>query len=76
MSHPPVPQCDSLGDMPAEEFRAAGHRLIDWVADYLEHAERFPVLAQTAPGALRRAIPAQAPDKAQPMEDIWRDFEQ
>jgi aromatic-L-amino-acid decarboxylase len=65
-----------LGDMPAEEFRAAGHRLIDWVADYLEHLERYPVLAQTAPGALRRVLPAKAPDKAQPMEAIWRDFEQ
>ena len=64
-----------LGDMPAEEFRAAGHRLIDWVADYLEHADRYPVLAQTSPGALRRELPIQAPDKPQPMDDILRDFE-
>jgi aromatic-L-amino-acid decarboxylase len=65
----------TLGDIPAEEFRAAGHRLIDWVADYLENAERYPVLAQTTPGALRRRLPAHAPEAAEPLDRILADFE-
>ncbi|MGH9804591.1 MAG: pyridoxal phosphate-dependent decarboxylase family protein [Candidatus Acidiferrales bacterium] len=76
MPEQPMPPENFHGDMPAEEFRAAGHRLIDWVADYLEHAERYPVLAPTAPGAVRRVMPAKAPDQSQPMDVILRDFEQ
>ena len=37
-------------DEDAVEFRAAGHRMIDWVADYLEGVERYDVLSRLAPG--------------------------
>jgi len=76
MSDQPMPVEKFLGDMPAEEFRATGHRLIDWVADYLEHSERYPVLARTTPGAVRRVMPAQAPAESHPMDVILRDFEE
>jgi aromatic-L-amino-acid decarboxylase len=61
--------------MPPEEFRRAGHQLIDWVADYLERTDRFPVLAQTTPGALRRQLPAEAPEQPEPLDTILKDFE-
>ena len=31
--------------MNAESFRRDGHQLIDWIAEYLAHPERYPVLA-------------------------------
>ena len=70
-------QTPPLGDMPAEEFRAAGHKLIDWVADYLknENVERYPVLAQTKPGDTRRSLPESAPEKGEPMDAMMADFE-
>ena len=68
--HPPA-----LGDMPPEEFRRAGHRLVDWVADYLEHSDRYPVLAQVAPGDVRRALPEQPPEGTVPLDVILEDFE-
>ncbi|MBI2955945.1 MAG: amino acid decarboxylase [Acidobacteria bacterium] len=71
----PSRSSDSLLDMPGAEFRAAAHRLVDWVADYLENTDRYPVLAQTAPGALRRQLPAQAPDDPEPLDTILADFE-
>lgn len=77
MSHSPdslLPEGEA-GDMPSAEFRAAGQRLIDWVADYLEHTDRYPVLAQTAPGALRRQLPAQAPEQPESLDTILADFE-
>lgn len=65
----------SLGDMSPEEFREYGHRVVDWVAGYLAHPERYPVLARTEPGALRRALPAVPPAGPEPMDAILADFE-
>jgi len=64
-----------LGDMPSDEFRAAGHALVDWIATYLEEAERYPVLAQVAPGDVTRALPAAAPSTGEPFAGIFADFE-
>jgi aromatic-L-amino-acid decarboxylase len=64
-----------LGDMDAEEFRRHGHALIDWVADYLADAEKYPVLAQVRPGELRAQLPATPPERGEPMDEIVRDIE-
>jgi len=61
--------------MPAEEFRAAGHALVDWLADYLEHSERYPVLAQVQPGAIARSLPDAAPVEGEPIDAILGDLE-
>jgi aromatic-L-amino-acid/L-tryptophan decarboxylase len=58
-----------------EDFRAAGHHLVDWIADYLEHAERYPVLAQVAPGDITHALPSRAPEDPEPFDAIMSDFE-
>ncbi|MGH7444123.1 MAG: pyridoxal phosphate-dependent decarboxylase family protein, partial [Longimicrobiales bacterium] len=64
-----------IGDMDADAFRRFGHRLIDWVADYLEDPERWPVLARTTPGALVRALPDAPPEAPEPFERVLDDFE-
>jgi len=33
-----------------EEFRTHGHALIDWIAEYLEGVEQYPVASQVQPG--------------------------
>jgi aromatic-L-amino-acid decarboxylase len=60
--------------MSPEEFRAYGREVIDWIANYLEGAEEYPVLAQIQPGALVDALPASAPERGQPMDEILADF--
>jgi hypothetical protein len=40
-------------DMTTDEFRAIGHRLIDWIADYRAGIAGRPVMARTAPGDVR-----------------------
>jgi aromatic-L-amino-acid decarboxylase len=54
--------------MDAQEFRCLGHQLIDWVADYRESIERFPVMSQVQPGAVRAAFAAQPPQQGQGMD--------
>lgn len=60
--------------MPPEEFRRYGHQVVDWIADYLAHPERYPVLPDVQPGALLDALPRTAPEQGEPMEAILDDF--
>ena len=68
-------QTGAVGDMDTEAFRRYGHQVVDWMADYLANAGTYPVLAQTAPGAIRRALPTQPPVHAEAMEDILADVD-
>jgi aromatic-L-amino-acid/L-tryptophan decarboxylase len=61
--------------MDPADFRAAGHTLVDWIADYLQHPGRYPVLARVAPGDIRGALPAAAPEAGEPFEAMLADFE-
>lgn len=63
-----------MADMPPEEFRKWGHALVDWVAEFLSHPERYPVLSQVKPGEVRSKIPASPPERGESMEEIFRDF--
>jgi aromatic-L-amino-acid decarboxylase len=62
-------------DMDAEEFRQAGYRVIDWIAQYLEDPEQFPPLPKLVPGEFRSRIPAHPPTEAEPISRILDDFE-
>ena len=64
-----------LGDMPADEFEEYGRRAVGWIAGYLAHPERHPVLARVAPGDIKRALPAKPPAQGESMEAILADFE-
>lgn len=61
--------------MDASEFRRRGHELIDWIADYRESVASRPVLAPTAPGDVRGALPSSPPERPEPFEDIVADLD-
>jgi len=60
----------------ADEFRRAGHELIDWIAAYLEGVEQYPVLAQVQPGDIRAKLPRHPPQQGEPFDDIIRDVDE
>ncbi|MBL8212346.1 MAG: amino acid decarboxylase [Bryobacterales bacterium] len=62
-------------DMSPEAFRAAGHRVVDWIADYLADPRRYPIQPDRKPGELIDALPSHAPEQGEPIEAILRDFE-
>ncbi len=69
-------QPDATSDMDPQTFRKYGHQVVDWMADYLAGVGDYPVLAQTAPGDIRRSLPAQPPQQPEAMEAILTDFDQ
>jgi aromatic-L-amino-acid decarboxylase len=64
----------ALGEMNLDEFRRHGHELIDWIADYLEHPEQFPVLSRCRPGEILAQLPKSPPARSETMEQILADF--
>ena len=61
--------------MTAEEFRRHGHALIDWLADYYDNVEKYPVLSQVEPGWVRAQLPDVAPEQPEPFENILADLD-
>jgi aromatic-L-amino-acid decarboxylase len=61
--------------MHTADFRRHGHELVDWIADYFDHVERYPVLSRVKPGEIASALPDQAPEDGEPFESIMADFE-
>lgn len=63
------------GDMNAKEFRRFGHELIDWISDYFDRIEDFPVLSQIEPGDLKADLPAVPPAQGESMAAIIADVD-
>jgi aromatic-L-amino-acid decarboxylase len=58
-----------------EDFRRAGHDVVDWIAHYLEHTRDYPVLPKVKPGELTDALPRSAPEKGESYRAMLQDFE-
>lgn len=59
--------------MSSEEFRKQGKQMIDWIADYYENVENYPVLSQVKPGDIKNQLPEIAPDESESMDQIMSD---
>jgi len=60
--------------MSPDEFRASGHQVVDWIADYLRDIRDLPVLPDVQPGALIDRLPASGPEHGESMDAILADF--
>jgi aromatic-L-amino-acid decarboxylase len=61
--------------MNTKDFRRHAHEIVDWMADYMESVESYPVRSQVQPGAIAAQLPAAAPNAPESMDAIMRDFE-
>jgi aromatic-L-amino-acid/L-tryptophan decarboxylase len=57
------------------EFRAAAHKAVDWIADYLEQIDRYPVLSRCRPGDVGAGFAKQPSVEGRPLEELLREFE-
>jgi aromatic-L-amino-acid decarboxylase len=65
----------TLGDIAPDEFRRQARRVIQWIGDYLEHPERFPVVPRVVPGEIAGSIPTEPPVEAESLDVVLDDFE-
>ena len=59
-----------MSAMSPDEFRAAGHTLIDWIADYRATLEQRPVRAQVEPGEVLARFPSEPPEQAGSFDEL------
>jgi aromatic-L-amino-acid decarboxylase len=71
----PLPPPPPTGDLPLEVFELQTQRLAAWIADYLRHPERHPVLAQVTPGQVAASLPDAMPAAAEAIESIMADLD-
>jgi aromatic-L-amino-acid decarboxylase len=57
-----------------EEFRKHAHQMADWMADFYENIESYPVKSKARPGEIIDQLPFSAPEKGESMEAIFEDF--
>ena len=62
--------------MDHNEFRKYAHKVVDWMADYLETVEKYPVKSQVKPKDIIKKLPLNAPIKGENFEKIFADFEE
>ncbi len=62
--------------MSTEQFRKEGKRIIDWIADYYENVENFPVLSQVSPGEIIASLPDNPPQKGESVDAMMRDIDE
>ena len=60
--------------MNSEQFRREAHKMVDWMADYMENVEDYPVKPKVKPGDILKQIPKKAPDQPESFEEIFDDF--
>jgi aromatic-L-amino-acid decarboxylase len=63
------------GDLPIEEFRRYAAQLVDWIAEYLAHPERFPVVPAVRPGDVAAQLPPAPPARGESLADVLADVE-
>ena len=62
--------------MQYDEFRQAGHKLIDYIADYLERVENKPLFNDVEPSFLNELFNEEVPNNPQSLEAIHKTLEE
>ena len=57
------------------QFREEGKKLIDWIADYYEQVEQYPVLSQVKPGEIKKQLPEMPPLSGEPFDKMLADVD-
>jgi len=63
---------DEPAHMTPAEFRALGHRMVDWIADYMGRVDELPVCSRVEPGWVLARLPEHPPERGMASSgDSW-----
>ena len=63
-------------DIGKENFLKHSKEVIDWIVQYLENMDQYPVLARTKPGEIKSQLPQMPPETPESFDQILSDFDQ
>ena len=63
-------------DPTTTDFRATGHKLVDWIADYFERIDDYPVLSRVQPGDVEKQFASSASVDGKSYDALLAEFEQ
>lgn len=61
--------------MHTSDFRRYARQLADWMADYFENVEQYPVKPPVQPGDIKKQLPPGPPLQGEPFEQLMADFD-
>jgi aromatic-L-amino-acid decarboxylase len=61
-------------DPSVTEFRAAAHAAVDWIADYFQNIDSFPVLSRVQPGDIAKQFASAASEEGKPYDALLAEF--
>ncbi len=59
-----------------KKFREHAHQFVDWMADYLENIDSYPVKSNVKPGEIIDSIPSHPPIHSENINQIFEDFKE
>ena len=59
-----------------DEFRKHAHELVEWMADYMENVENYPVKSSVGPGEIFSKIPDSPPTHPESFDSIIKDIDE
>jgi aromatic-L-amino-acid decarboxylase len=62
--------------MDPDAFRRHGREVVDWIADYFERIETFPVRSSVEPGEVRAKLPPKPPETGESFDAVLRDLDE
>lgn len=60
---------------PKTEFEQSGKQLVEWIANYFENVETYPVKPKLKPGDIEKILPQSPPQKGTGFASIMDDFQ-
>ncbi|HXG39008.1 MAG TPA: pyridoxal-dependent decarboxylase [Bacteroidota bacterium] len=62
-------------DLSSEEFRRYAHEFVSWIANYLDHPERYKVFPDVKPGDIKSKLPSTPPEHPEPLDAVIKDID-